>query len=550
MPTRTPTPWQTTFTTRTAILVLTLCLAPLLLCRAALSTPPATDPRARERWFTVELAGKRAGFMREQVKPTGEDLTVTTWTTFSLRRSGQTVTADIQTQVNQSAAGRTRMLWISRRLGDAALPALVERHDLNTGETITTTYEGSKELSRKSGPPISEPFPLGPLTAERELAAALSRGDRTITQRTFDPATGPSPLTTTRTVTDRTAYMTPSGESVPVFRCKATDDAHPGVSTDELIDDQGRTVRTTTRLGELVLTISLADEKTARAPIDPPTLDAQPGTGTPTAAIPVQPGLTSPRRLTSATYTLTSTQPPALDATSLPISAQQSVTKLDDQRIRINVLALPPKAPTPAPETDLTNAAFLQPSAFIESADPDIRALVASASKGPLAATEPLARARALRALVYRTLSRSSTARPAPALGFATAAQALRARAGDCTEHAVLLAAALRADNIPARVVAGVIASPTPTTPDAPITAMNWHMWTQTLVPVAGVKCWVDLDATLPPPLIFDAAHVALFATPLSDTRDLTPLASRLGTLKLTLEFSSTQPPSPRPPGQ
>jgi hypothetical protein len=41
--------------------------------------------------------------------------------------------------------------------------------------------------------------------------------------------------------------------------------------------------------------------------------------------------------------------------------------------------------------------------------------------------------------------------------GFAIASEVAASRAGDCTEHSVLLAAALRQENVPARVVFGIV---------------------------------------------------------------------------------------------
>lgn len=66
---------------------------------------------------------------------------------------------------------------------------------------------------------------------------------------------------------------------------------------------------------------------------------------------------------------------------------------------------------------------------------------------------------------------------------FATASQTLRAGRGDCTEHAVLLAACCRARGIPARLVAGIV--PTPG-------RMLFHLWTEVFL-----NRWTALDATL-----------------------------------------------------
>ena len=84
--------------------------------------------------------------------------------------------------------------------------------------------------------------------------------------------------------------------------------------------------------------------------------------------------------------------------------------------------------------------------------------------------------------------------------GYLSARDALREREGDCTEYALLLAAAARARGIPARVVAGLaygsrfVGRPH---------AFGPHMWVQAW---AG-KRWVSYDAGLG---AFDAGHIAL----------------------------------------
>jgi len=66
---------------------------------------------------------------------------------------------------------------------------------------------------------------------------------------------------------------------------------------------------------------------------------------------------------------------------------------------------------------------------------------------------------------------------------FATASQTLREGRGDCTEHAVLLAACCRARGIPARLVAGLV----------PMSdRMLFHLWTEVYLDE-----WFPLDATL-----------------------------------------------------
>ena len=65
------------------------------------------------------------------------------------------------------------------------------------------------------------------------------------------------------------------------------------------------------------------------------------------------------------------------------------------------------------------------------------------------------------------------------------AAEVARQLEGDCTEHAVLLAACLKARNIPARVAFGLVYVPS-------LKGFAYHMWTEACV----ADRWLPLDAT------------------------------------------------------
>lgn len=83
---------------------------------------------------------------------------------------------------------------------------------------------------------------------------------------------------------------------------------------------------------------------------------------------------------------------------------------------------------------------------------------------------------------------------------YASATQAFESRSGDCTEFAVLLAAAARARGIPARIVVGLAY--------APRFLGNRHVFTPHLwVQVWNGKRWISHDAGLDG---FDATHIAL----------------------------------------
>jgi hypothetical protein len=115
---------------------------------------------------------------------------------------------------------------------------------------------------------------------------------------------------------------------------------------------------------------------------------------------------------------------------------------------------------------------------------------------------------------------------------FATATDVARSLEGDCTEHAVFLAALCRAKQIPARVAAGLVyvqENPQRKMPQG----FAYHMWTEAWLS----DRWVPLDATLGRGGI-GAAHIKLSDTNLdgvSPLEALLPVMNVLGQLELAV---------------
>ncbi|CAK9000744.1 Transglutaminase-like superfamily protein [Durusdinium trenchii] len=103
------------------------------------------------------------------------------------------------------------------------------------------------------------------------------------------------------------------------------------------------------------------------------------------------------------------------------------------------------------------------------------------AKQGVGEARTPVERALALEKFVHSVIDEKNFS-----TAMATASEVARSREGDCTEHAVLLAALLRASGIPSRVAIGLVYIP-----NGP--AFGGHMWTEAYLG----STWVPLDATL-----------------------------------------------------
>jgi hypothetical protein len=146
----------------------------------------------------------------------------------------------------------------------------------------------------------------------------------------------------------------------------------------------------------------------------------------------------------------------------------------------VTVYALRPGQSMPPEETlsnDPPQEGDLAPNSYIQSDNPEIIAFAENVTRN---LHDPWEIAVALERAVYEYISDSNYR-----VGFASAAEVFQSRQGDCTEHAVLLAALARARKIPARVAMGLVYSPN--------NAFYYHMWTE--VYINGI--WYPLDSTL-----------------------------------------------------
>ncbi len=130
-------------------------------------------------------------------------------------------------------------------------------------------------------------------------------------------------------------------------------------------------------------------------------------------------------------------------AKMFPTSPTQQVAPLGPHAVEILVLA-PAAAPAgKAPAIDRPTPEESAPSSMIQSGDPTIVAMSNEARDGK---QEPLAVAYALEKYVHTAVENKDFSQ-----AFASALEVARSKQGDCTEHAVLLAALARASGLPAR---------------------------------------------------------------------------------------------------
>ncbi len=105
---------------------------------------------------------------------------------------------------------------------------------------------------------------------------------------------------------------------------------------------------------------------------------------------------------------------------------------------------------------------------------------------------------------------------------MSSAAEVARDRAGDSTEHAVLLAAVVRARGVPSRVAFGLVYNESKSDPE-----LVFHAWTEVYLK----DHWISIDASVENAYT-NASYIKLVDSPLADQNPYAPLLAALKSIR------------------
>ncbi|HEX6199362.1 MAG TPA: transglutaminase domain-containing protein, partial [Thermoanaerobaculia bacterium] len=468
---------------------------------------------AEERWYVLELGGERAGWLVERWWSEGERRVTELESEFRLARGEAPLEIVLAGRFVETAAGEPVSLRTRRSLGSEPVETT---YRFLPGRVEAETVQGGRTRRETVDPPAGEW--LTPARARDAAARHHRAGDGSYRLRTIDPLEGLEPVTVTRTRLDE-APAAPGA----VGRWREELSSAPGVPTVVELDARGEVIWSRSELLGLEAILRRSDRDTALAATEGP----GPEVLLATLVRPDRP-IPEPARARRAVFELSRAVAdggpaqgappdlPALDA--LPDGGAQRVERRGD-RVRVTV-AVPedgagPDGTVRPPPADRDGGSGLDPflaaSTYLDHDAPEVRRLLAhlhpeDADPGAAPGAGAAGLARSLTDLVRRHVAVKDLD-----TGFATASEVARTGSGDCTEHAVLLAALLRAAGIASRVVTGLVyLEDAAGLGEEARGAFGYHMWTQALVDGG----WLDLDATLPGG--FDATHIALGASPLA----------------------------------
>jgi len=242
------------------------------------------------------------------------------------------------------------------------------------------------------------------------------------------------------------------------------------------LDEYGTSLKETGFMG---LTIIKSSPASAPADIEDAEMDFYD-----MASVKIDKELTNPKRLGYLKLKVEGMEKEALNTKILNVDRQ----RFQDGILEITRENLPPKAPYSLPHDSYNDEvkSLLEPEFNIES---DAEEIIDTARQITGKIKDPILIAKKTLNWVYRKLDKK------PIVTVPSALEVLKTRIGDCNEHAILLAALLRASGIPARLAIGLVYTRG---------KFLYHAWTE-----AYIGEWISMDATMNQ-MPVDATHIKL----------------------------------------
>ncbi len=486
---------------------------------AASTAAPTTIPASAnkvvsERWYVLQLDGAKAGWMRDSVSTTPEGNRLTDQQiTFELARAGTKMEVTMKTGFVETAAGKPVSMSLDQNLG---LVRINSNFEFNDEGVLETTRQGDVVRSIKH--PKIEGVWLTPSAVEKLVQSKLKTGEKSFSYRTVSPTSGARAFDNSVKVLE-SGTAEAMGKMVPAVKWESEASVMPGTVNTEWVSEDGRPVRSEVEIAGMRLLMLLSDEPVAMSAFTAPEAMAQ------TVIVPEGTFKMPARACKDAIYTVG--RDDNVPIKGWPLGGFQRVTDTGNGKYLIKVdISWPlPMYPLKEPQK------YLAATTVCNAEDPEIVAFATKAIEGM--GDNNFERAKKLRSAVRDHIQKKSLG-----VGFGTASEVIRTKQGDCTEHAVLLAAALRAAKIPSRVVSGIIYTEEF---EGMRNVFVYHMWTQAFVQRGTENNWIDLDATLTGDSYFDGAHIALTDSDLSDSETfntMVGLSEVIGKLKINIELT------------
>ncbi len=449
----------------------------------------------RDSWFIISIGGTECGWLHERVEVSGDRVQTFNEMRMTIGRAGATSTVQAMWRFVEAGDGTPVECIVEQDSGAEKSRA---KYRFSPSEVVVEESAGGRTKSRVMESPTGKW--LTPGQVERHVNAKRKEGATEIRYTTVDPSSGMS-------VVEMTSTRIGEGEG-QTTRWRTANSA-VALLTEEDVDATGRIVisRTKIALGDMVARIA-TESRAKKAGVG----------GTIDLIDRSMVSLTKPvPELLLAKHARLAVRSSDAGALSLPDAGAQRITTNPAGGLFADIES---GRSSPATPEDLADSRYLASTILIDADDPAVKSLATRALKsaGLVESSATNERAEALRAFVMRYIVHKDLA-----TAFAGASAVAKSKAGDCSEHAILLAGLLRAQHIPARVASGLVYAEEF---GGRRNVFAWHMWTQAQIEGA----WVDLDATLASSL-FHPGHLLIATSAQDDAQLDSDFSALLGTI-------------------
>lgn len=454
---------------------------PVLLVTLLLAASPLAGSAAADAdlWYTASLGGVPVGYVRERIETTDSLVVTTVESRLLVGRLGETAEVSSQQEWIESRVGAPLG---GRFTSSMAEESVVIELSLSEGGVVLTKSSFGRSTERRLEPVRDLLFPaaLARMYAERCRAA----GD-TCSYSLFDTDYERFGRADVRVEGADTLEI--MGEPRDLTRMEVLLSLYPGVPVHEWRDDTGVLWREEIPSFGLVRERATREVATeSRCPLDI------------MASSMIRTGveIDAPSDVDEALYEIT------LDggevSTLIPEDERQTIEEYEENGLVLRVRRVEPKPGTtvPRPIEDEALQDYLRGTSLMQTWYPRVLGAAARSLVGTDG--DSWAAARSMERWVYESVDTKGFG-----TAFASAREVADRRYGDCSEHAVLLAAMARAVGIPSKLVSGLTYAGG---------GFAYHMW----VEVWTGNAWYALDPTLGRGSV-DATHIKLAETAARD---------------------------------
>lgn len=417
-----------------------------------------------ESWEVIYSGTSRIGFTHttsQTLERGGQKVIVTdAEATMNISRFGQSVKTRTITRTVENEAGD--LLEYNHEVQNPPAASTLIHGRVADGKLVVETEVSGKTSTKESDwdKSVKSPAFQSRLLREKPLKPKDKR-----TMKIFDPSLG-AVTTVTYQVKDYEMVKLLDGKESRLLSVNVLTSAIPGLVVQEYLDEDGESRKTSMSL--LQLTTYKVSKEEALKNVTGGEIDLAVGTLVKVDAI------KNPRQTRRVTYRISTIaeNPENL----LAEGSTQQLKPVDAHTVDLVVQAVVP----PATKGDATPAdkSYLAPNPMLQSDDERVQKH-AEAAVGK--ETDPWKSCQLMEHWVFENLKAKNFSTL-----LASAGEVAKKLEGDCTEHAVLLAAMARARGIPSRVAIGLVYIDQPS-------SFGGHMWTEVYINGA----WIPLDATL-----------------------------------------------------